>query len=91
MNPKEAEKLAKTPLEDNYVTLELGYSTIIIMPHKQALKLLEALGSAEVYKKEYNKEPRILPVTSDTFCINFVSADTYREARLRQYLEGTEE
>lgn len=92
MNAKEAEKLLSKPIEENYISFSIGYSASLIMPHKQGLELVKALACAEEFKDNYNGASQVAPISPKEIHIKLVSAEEYREAKLRYYLEqGTEE
>ena len=87
MNVKEAKALLSQPIESNYVVINISYSAELILPHKEGLEVINALAKAEKITG-YGENEIVKPLGKDDFTIKIISAEYYREAKMRHYLKG---
>jgi len=87
MDIKEAEELINKPVEDNYMVISLGFSECLIVPYTAGKEIISALSTAEMYKNSWGSNASVEPI-SKSLEIKFISAEEYRESKMRYYLQG---
>jgi len=82
---KEMKAKANKPVE-NYMAIEFDYnSKTIVMPHKDGVALLAALGKAEKLMNEYSKKP-VINNDKIKFETTIYTKDKYIEFKMNHLL-----
>ena len=77
-------RAAKKP--ESYLSIRFGYSDRIVVPHKAALVLLDALATAEHYTGHYGKSPCLKQLDSDSLQVEAMSQSQYEDIKVAQLL-----
>lgn len=75
---------AKKPRE-NYLLVEFDY-TQLVLPHKVGMAFIDAIGSAEVLDKPYNRPYRIQELERGKFKVTTMSAEEYDRHKIAALL-----
>lgn len=87
MNVKEATELLNKPMEANYLVITFNYGIEIVLPHKQGLEVINSLSVAEKITG-YGDAEQVKPLIANDLSIKLISAEHYRECKMRYYLAG---
>ena len=89
MNATEALKKVrednKTKAE-NFLLVQLSYSTKVLLPYTQGIELLQALAKAEMLTDEYSAAPTITAINQDTMSVRIYSRQEYEHVKMAQLL-----
>ena len=87
MNYEEALKKvnAEKPL-DNYMTITLGYSNILVLPYASGMAFLASLVHAEKLTDDYNKPKRLEPFERDSITFRIMSRHEYQRHKIASLL-----
>jgi len=84
MDIKEARKLATQKPEANYMTIQIDYSKYLVLPFKEAIKVMEALENAEIL---YDNKIRPISKDDDFFQATPIAAKHYQNHKMAQLLD----
>lgn len=73
-------------VEKNWAILTLDGYDNYVMSVPNAARILELLESTYVLKREYNKEPVIIPMSGSTMTVKTISSEEYKKYRLNHIL-----
>lgn len=78
---------AKTK-EDNHMIISFGYSTRLVLPHKSAIQLIDALGKAENISTTYiDSDTKITPIPTDAYAVIPISTREYKKIKIANLLK----
>lgn len=83
------ETTEKTALKPNYLLLDFGYSSKLIVPYKKGLEIVAALDHAEVFNRTYSEPDVISPLEEDTLKTTVISHSNYVLIKMANLLNIT--
>ena len=87
MKYSEAEAKAMEIVRDpGYMQFSLNHNTVLILPHADGVKLLEALERAEYLHTSYSIIPEVRPMGADDLPLQLMSAEDRRRLHMAQLL-----
>ena len=76
---------AKKPPE-NYMVIQLSYSTKLVLTYKAGLAFMAALENAEVFKDSYTDRGHIIPLERDSITGHLMSSTEYTQIKIANIL-----
>lgn len=79
-------KLKTQKVKENYLCIQVGYSTKIVLPYKEGLVFMGALENAEQLNEKYQEPHRIVPFNNGTLSITIMSGEEYEQYKIAALL-----
>ena len=71
---------------DNYMIIETGYDSKILLPYKDGITLMSALVNAEKYQQSYGEGQKIIPMNPDNITSKILSREEYELIKVANLL-----
>lgn len=93
MDPVVYEKAKKTAQtvkkRDNYIVVRISYEASLILPYKEGLAFIQAMGGAEQLSTTYNKPHRIQSIDPELLKVGVMSPEDYDRYKIAALLNVT--
>lgn len=76
---------AKKP-KDNYMIIQGSYGNKLVLPYKDGLAFIAAVGNAEQLEESYQQPCRINPLDTHTFTFRTMSWEEYEDYKIAALL-----
>ena len=87
MTPEEAlKKVQSEKPKDNFMVVNIGYDSKIVVPYKDGLTIIAALVNAEELKEGYSEKTRITEFDRNTFNAKVLSRAEYERIKMAMLL-----
>ena len=81
-----AQRVNATKPSENFMVVQISYSTKLVLSHKAGLALIAALENAELFKENYSDECKIIPIERDAISAQFMSLQEYQQIKIANIL-----
>ena len=81
-----AKRVNATKPSENFMVVQLSYSTKLVLSHKAGLALMTALENTELFKESYSDKCRIIPIERDAISTQFMSLQEYQQIKIANIL-----
>lgn len=80
-------KVQASKAKENYLLFTVSWDINLILPYKEGMLFMEALGKAEKLEEPYDKPPGIRPLDRDRIGMKVLSAKEYEQIKIAQLLQ----